>query len=217
MLGCAYVLDLAADDPDKAQRELDQDLAAWSYQNFDIQRANASLAKVDIALYNGRPERAVGVIRSEWGLIVRSKLLRIPTTFAFSWTARARATLTLACLPGVEPRLREALLREASECSRRLLREGPRWGHGLGTLFLAGVASCQGDRGRATQLLVEAEASLLAAELIPYVMAARWRVAISKGNRGAIAMEASVTDWAWKQNIRRPERVLGALAPGHWD
>ena len=216
VLGCAYVLDLAADDPDKALRELDQDLSAWSYQHYDIQRANALLAKIDIALYDERPERAVSVLRSEWAPIVRSKLLRLPTTFVFSWTGRARATLALACVPGIEPHLRESLLREASQCSRRLLRAGPPWGHGLGTLLLAGVASCQGDRGRATQLLVEAEAALLAADLVPYVMAARWRLAVSKGNRGTTGREASVDDWAMKQNIQRPDRALGALAPGHW-
>jgi hypothetical protein len=217
VLGCAYVLDLAADDPDKAQRELDQDLSAWSYQNYDIQRANALLAKIDIALYEGRPERAVSVLRSEWEQIVRFKLLRIPTTFVFSWTARARATLALACVPGVEPRLRESLLQEVRECSRRLVKSGPRWGHGLGALLLAGVASCQGDRDRAVQLLVEAEASLLTAELVPYVMAARWRLAVAKGTRGTSGTEPSVADWALKQSIRRPERVLGALAPGRWD
>jgi hypothetical protein len=83
--------------------------------------------------------------------------------------------------------------------------------------LLAGVASCQGDRDLAAQLLVEAEASLQTAELVPYVMAARWRLAVAKGPRGTRGRERSVDDWALKQNIRRPERVLGALAPGRWD
>jgi hypothetical protein len=215
VLGCAYVLDLAADDPDKARRELSQDLAAWPYKYYDIQRANALLGKVDIALYEGRPARAVDVIRSEWELIARSKLMRLSTTFTFSWAARARATLSLACLPDVEPRLGQALLHEASLCARQLRRAAPPWGYGIGTLMLAGIASSQGDRGRARQLLVEAEDSLRFAGLTPYVMAARWRLANSRGSQGA--MEASVDDWASKQNIRRPERILGALAPGRWD
>ena len=48
------------------------------------------------------------------------------------------------------------------------VRGGPPWGYGIGTLVLAGVASCQGERGRATQLAEsEAEASLRTAELMP--------------------------------------------------
>ena len=176
---------------------------------YDIQRANALLGRVDIALYEGRPAHAVDVIRTEWELIVRSKLLRLSTTFTFSWAARARATLSLACLPDIEPRLRQALLHEASLCARQLRKAAPPWGYGIGTLILAGIASCQGDRGRATQLLVEAEDSLRFAGLTPYVMAARWRLATSRGSQEAIAMEASVDDWASKQNIRRPERILG--------
>ena len=218
VLGCSYVLDLAADDPDKARRELTQDLAAWPYKYYDIQRANALLGKVDIALYEGRPERAVDVIRTEWELIVRSKLLRLPTTFAFSWAARARATLSLACLPDVEPRLRQALLHEASECARQLRRAAPPWGYGIGTLVLAGVASCQGDRGRATQLLVEAEESLRFAELTPYVMAARWRLARLEGEPGV------PSPWKHRSTTGRRSRTSGdpsaywaALAPGRWD
>jgi hypothetical protein len=216
VLGCAYVLDLAADDPAKARRELGQDLAAWSSKYYDIQRANATLASVDIALYDDQPARAVGVIRSEWDSIARSQLLRIPTPFTFSYAARARATLALAARDDLDPQLRDALLKETADAARLIRKAGPTWGQGLAALFLAGVASCRGERDTSRRLLAEAEAALEVAELVPYVMAVRWRLAAVSGRDDARTLRASVEAWTSSQKIARPERILRALAPGRW-
>jgi hypothetical protein len=208
VLGCAYVFDLAADDPQKARQELRQDLDAWSYTYYDIQRANACLAGVDIALYERNPTEALHVINSEWSAITRSKLLRNPTTFAFTYAARARATLALASSDiQLDSRSRQMLLNEAEYDAKLIHRKGPPWARGLALLILAGAASCRSDANRTRSLLINAESALTAADLVPYSMAARWQLD---------ATGHSVREWTSRQHIRRPEKIFAALAPGKW-
>ena len=182
----------------------------------DMQRANALIAAVDIALYEGRPEAAVMAIRSDWDLVTRSQLLRLPTTFTFSYAARGRASLALASASAVDPRVRQALLGEASESAQVIRQKGPAWGRGLAMLLLAGVARSHGHNVRAKDLLIEAEAALTAAELTPYLMAARWRLASIDRRSETRALEASAAEWAAREQVLRPERVFSALAPGDW-
>ena len=208
---------MAADDPQKARQELRQDLDAWSYRYYDIQRANACLAGVDIALYEGNPADAVHVINSEWSAIARSKLLRIPTTFAFTYTARARATLALASSNlELDPHSRQILLNEAERDAELVRRKGPPWAHGLSLLILAGVASCRSDTDRMRSLLIEAESALAAAGLIPYLMAARWQLDATDHRSGPVVKDSSVREWTSRQHIRRPEKIFAGLAPGKW-
>jgi hypothetical protein len=215
VLGCAYVLDLAADAPEKARRELATDLAAWSYKYYDIQRATAALASVDISLYEDQAEGAVAVVRAEWDLLRRSQLLRIPTTFSFTYAARARAVLALASRANLNRALRESLLTEVTGIASTLMKRGPSWSHGLAALFNAGVASCRGNQDEAVQRLWDAESLLTATDLIPYAMAARWRLAQS-GVPGHDRARDVVEQWVARQRIVRPEKVARGLAPGCW-
>jgi hypothetical protein len=216
VLGCAYLLDLAADDPEKARRELTEDIAAWSYKYYDIQRAAGVVAAADISLYEDDPERAVAGIRAEWPLIVRSKLLRLPTTFTFSYLSRGRAAIALAARLAPDSARGREHLADAVDCARILLRKGPHWARGLAALLSAGVASCEDDRAGAVTQLVEAESALTAAELVPFLMATRWRLATADRTGRSASLDASVREWTSTQGIRKPENVLGAMLPGRW-
>jgi eukaryotic-like serine/threonine-protein kinase len=56
ILGCAYILDLAAGQPEKALSDLNRDLDLWSHeQQYDLQRCNALIGKIDISLYCRNP------------------------------------------------------------------------------------------------------------------------------------------------------------------
>jgi hypothetical protein len=216
VLGCAHVLDLAADEPDKARLALAEDIAAWSYKYYDLQRAAALIGGVDVAMYDGAPDRAMAIVRSEWGQLERSMLLRLPTSFVFSHGARGRAALAMAA--AAERRAdRQSFTNEAAASARAIARHGPPWAKGLASLLMAGVTSCTGDRDATERHLTEAEAALEAAELTPLLMAARCRLSTLRSKTLAAPWPSSVVTWVESQGIRKPELVFAGMAPGAWE
>ncbi len=130
ILGCAYILDLAAGQPERALSDLNRDLDLWSHeQQYDPQRCNGLLAKIDISLYCGNPQQGWAHLEREWPMLERCGLLRVPTTFVFSWYAHGRAALAMAGLAGGDSR--EKYLGMARNDAARLLERGPPWCHGL--------------------------------------------------------------------------------------
>jgi hypothetical protein len=65
-------------------------------------------------------------------------------------------------------------------------------------------------------ILVAAEVSLAAADLVPYLMAARRRLADLRVGL-AIDSRNSVAAWMDREEVRAPGRMVSAMAPGRWE
>ena len=71
------IVRLAADEPDKADRELRQTMAQWSREGYHVQHNDALWAAVQIELYRGDGMTAWNLIDQSWSALRRSLLLRV--------------------------------------------------------------------------------------------------------------------------------------------
>lgn len=219
ILGCVYLLDLATDDPDGAERQLERDLAAWSTDQFDLQHANGFLGHLDIAHYREQPETGWRHLDERWAQLKKSGLLLVATTFVFSHCGRGRIALAMACQAAMRNQPVEPFLNYARSSSRAILRDGPRWSEGLGHLLAAGVASFD-DPDRVGPLLERSLQLLEGCQLTPYRMAAAYRLAHLRAQfrtqPGSEGLLKSIDEWTAHNDIVRPDRILNGLAPGNW-
>ena len=125
LLGCSYILDTSAGDPEKAMRELEEDVASWQRPDYDLQKSNALMGRIDVHLYCGRAEQAWNEVLREWPILVRSGLLRLPTPRVFQHFARGRAgsrrcgTAMPAIQPPGQPSPEESKIAVQSKQSRQ--------------------------------------------------------------------------------------------------
>jgi serine/threonine protein kinase len=215
ILGCAYILDLAAGQPAKALSDLNRDLGLWAHEKqYDLQRCNALIGKIDISIYWQKPQDGLAHLEREWPLLEKSGLLRLPTTFSFSHCARGR--LALAMAGSATGSSREKFLRIARDDARKLLERGPAWSHGLALMLQSGVASFTRDGAELRHELAVAEEALRLSDFTPFRMAVLYRQASLEPAPRSTAQWAEVTAWTVSEEITSPEKVLAGLAPGLW-
>jgi hypothetical protein len=170
ILGCTYVLDLAAGQPERALADLNRDLDLWSHdQQYDMQRAAGLIGKMDISLYCRNPQQGWAHQEREWPMLEKSGLLRSPTTFAFSYCARGRVELAVA--ESTTGELREKYLQLVRNDIAALLKRGPAWSRGLALLLQTGVASFGSDKEALCRQLAAAEEALRLSDLTAFRMA----------------------------------------------
>jgi serine/threonine protein kinase len=215
ILGCAYILDLAAGQPERALSDLNRDLDLWSHeQQYDPQRCNGLLARIDIALYCRNPRQGWTHLEQEWPMLEKCGLLRLPTTFTFSWYAHGRAALAMAEFAGGDSR--EKYLGIARKDAARLLQHGPAWSHGLALVLQSGIASFAPDRDAPRRQLSAAEAALRLSGLTSYRMAVLYRQASLEPDPRATPEWVEVAAWVAREEIEQPGRIFDGLAPGQW-
>jgi eukaryotic-like serine/threonine-protein kinase len=211
-LRISYIASLAADNPDRARKELRQAIMRWSQQGFHIQHFFELFGQVEIALYCGEGMAALKQITEQWSALTRSLLLRIQITLIESLHMRARSALA-AAVDAIDPK---PLLLSAHRDAKRIEREKMLWGNSLALLIRAAVASTQRNRKDAITLLASAEAGFEAADMALYAATARHRRGeLIGGDQGRELVEA-VKDWMMGQNIKNPDRIIAMLAPGRW-
>jgi hypothetical protein len=202
-------LRLAADEPDRARRELEDVMGRWSQQGFHVQHMNRLLDETQLDLYEGQGERAWRRLTEAWPLLARSHLLLVEQVRIFLVHLRARAALAAA--GGSADRLRTA-----AADARRLLREPAAWAQALGKLIEAGVARGKGDVAGAGRHLEDAAARLDAVAMRLYAAAARRRLGRLRGAAGqGLADEAEA--WMRSQKVANPARMTALLVPGFPD
>jgi serine/threonine protein kinase len=215
ILGCAYVLSLAAGQPEVARRELQRDLDAWPTDQYDAQRANGLLSRIDIALYCDEPEEGWQLLEQEWRMLVRSNLLSLGTTLAFSQSCRGRIALAMAQRVAESGGRVDSFLRVAHQSASALFRSGPAWGKGLGHLLTAGIATFERpDRARVE--LETAVQRLGEADLGPFRIAAMYRLSGMLPEPQSSVLLAEVNEWATRERVVNAARILSGLSPGRW-
>jgi eukaryotic-like serine/threonine-protein kinase len=217
VLGCCYTLELAADRPDAALKQLNEDLQTWPNDQYDLHRCNALLAKVDIDLYAGRPSEAWESIEHEWPRLEASLFLRSPPTYVFSLHGRARAALAYAAASATGPGLRRQLLARVASDTDTLRRRGPQWCEGLVALLQSGLATFEEDWSRVRWELSAAFPLLDDAGLFGYATAACCRLAAFEGGEHALKLMAVSEKRFRHLEVVCSQRALQVFSPGLYE
>jgi hypothetical protein len=204
---------IASDEPEEGEAMIDEWLAAWPNERFDMQRLSALTAKVEFDLYRGNPERAWDRIQTARPETNRSGAMMLTMFRNFTEAQRGRVALALAATKGLA-RGRRPLIAVARKTAERLEKSPARYADGLALLLRAGLASMDGGHAEKRRLLESAERELESADLIPYLSATRLRLAELQDGDQAVRSRRAAMEWMESQNIRRPECLVKVMLPG---
>jgi hypothetical protein len=207
-------LRLAEDDPTAARRELRQSIDRWSRQAFHWQHLTCLLDEVQIDLYLGEAQAAWNRLRTQWGAVTRSLLLRVQQFRILMYHLRARAAVAVAATSGIDP---NPFLRAAQDDCRRLEREMKPWPVTIALLVRAGIAAVRGERTPAAALLRDVAERLDARDMPLHAAAARRQLGKLLGSaEGRALVEQADTEFR-NRSIVNPVRMTAMLAPGFPD
>jgi ATP/maltotriose-dependent transcriptional regulator MalT len=133
---------LAADDPERARREVREALAEWSQTGFFLQHWQAMIYEPDIDLYAGDGARAYERFSQDLPALGRSLLLRSVMIRATTFYARGR--LAIATIES-QPERRGSRIAEARRMVRKLRRESSPWAAMMAALVEAVADNAAGD------------------------------------------------------------------------
>jgi tetratricopeptide (TPR) repeat protein len=204
---------LVHDEPGRAERELDQAIAAWSTAGYHLQHYGALVSRVAIRLYAGDPEQALVLLADHWKLLRRSRLLKVQNVRVTCLELRARTSLALALKEPEDAWGRAALLRSARRDIRRLEAEGVEYGRALALKLHALEALVLGRPDEAGALLFQAEMAFQSCNMLLQAMAVRFRRGLMEGPVGAEQVEAA-DRWMRSQRIANPPRYVAMHLPG---
>ena len=210
--GTAHLVELAADNPDRAISEMARALTQWRETFFDLPHFNGVLASMECHLYAGRTEQARQSLLDKWMAIRRSLFVRKSqmqrTTLYY---ARGRTALAeWLRLPA-----REDLRREIDEYATRLAKLDSPWGDALSRVLQAGIVAGLQKRADSTRLLGEAEEILRDQSLRVLASAVARRRGELEGEAGIGRVEAA-DEFMRSEGIVRPDRMTGMYLPGKW-
>ena len=200
---------LAANDPDGAERELREAAAECTERGFHLQRFHQLYAQVQIDVYRGDGASARCLIAQQWPALARSLLMRVQLFRVMIYDARARSALAAAA-GAIDPK---PLVRAAERNARRLEREKEPWVKPLAEVIRAAVAAFDGDNSKATTLLMDAIIHFDAADMPLRAASARHRLGELIGGHSGNSLVAETDSWMAGQRIVVPSRMAALFAP----
>ncbi len=181
-------LELYRDRPAEARRILDESLAEWPEQAFQVQSLLGLLTRGYIHLYLGEGRQAWDLVQSRWPVLKRYHVLRHETNRITLSELRARAAIC-AVLAGAA---REPLLTIADHDTAQLEKEVVPTGGAYAAGLRASLAELRGDRAGAIAHLERAEQLNQAIEMPQRAAAARrTRGILIGGDAGAALVKES--------------------------
>jgi hypothetical protein len=200
---------LAADEPQRARRDIAQVMARWSREGFHVQHLEHAYDEAQIDIYRGEGQTASDRLDKLWPTLEKSHVFRVQQVRIYMRHLRARSALAAAAyLP--EP---AALLHAARRDADLLNQERVPWAEALASLIQAGAATI--DHGEdSTALLRQAAAALDAVDMPLYAAAARRQLGRLVGGDAGQALIAHADAWMQGQKIQKPARMSALLAPG---
>lgn len=207
---------LAADDPDAAERELQQ-AAGWRPPRLDGHVSFPDLiARVNIDLYRGDGDAAWRRLTLAWPRIAAAQQLRIEAIHVEHAHLRARAAL--ASLAAGPPNASDGATapheRALADDLGHLIGSSYSWTQGLALLHRASFASLRGRTAQAVEWLARAVELLDESGLALFAAAARWRSGELRGGIEGEALIEAARSRFLEEGVRRPEKVAAFLAPG---
>jgi eukaryotic-like serine/threonine-protein kinase len=190
---------LAADDPERAEREAITAIESWfpAARSYQVQHCWALAGICEARLYRGDAEAAAAELESQWRALAGSHLLWVPIL-----------RIEMAYLAGriAGARADRAGVRRAV---RRLERVGWPISRAFAQLLRAGAAGPAG----AVAHLHDAIAALDGIDSQLHACAARRRLGECLGGDPGAELIAAADAWMAGQGIRSPERMTALLVP----
>lgn len=210
--GPANIGFLLGDDPDLARRRADEALAPWKDESFQLAHYFHLVARCQIDLYEGRPERTLQRLEEEWRRVQLSMSLQIQNFRVTLRHLRARALLATAVV-SPSKRKRTALIDQAQTLTKRIEGEDVAWAKPLALALKAGAHATRGDAPRAAELLVDAAAEYRRIDMRLHSSACDLqRGRLLGGDSGRELLEAAES-WMRSERVVSPARVAAMLIP----
>jgi eukaryotic-like serine/threonine-protein kinase len=203
---------LAADDPKRARRELDE-AAKWTERGFAT-RWRMCIFGTDVDLYNGDGagayERVKGLSRAA------RRNFYVFIHYVRAMTAYAHGRAAIASMDGLPARLRRSRLAEVRRLQRRLERERMPWTDCLATILGSGWACATGQREIAAAGLRLAIDRAEATGMALHAAAARHQLGLLLGGEEGARHVHEAEDGLMACGVRNPARFAAMLVPGPW-
>ena len=203
---------LAADQPERAMRELQRAREQWPGEGFHIQHYWLLLGEGFVDLYMGNAARAWERVVASWPAFLASQLPRLGMVNAQMLHLRGTCALG-AATQAKTPSDAAALLREADRAAGELLRSRIVPFRPTGLLLRAGIHSAHGERARAGELLAKAAEGFERAKMALYASVARRRHAELAGRPDRDDRVAAEDECMVREGIRNPVRFARILIP----
>jgi hypothetical protein len=204
---------LAANQPQRARRELAEAIGQWSQQGYHVQHMNRLFDEAQIDLYLGEGQAAWQRLVEQWPTLQRSHLLRVQQVRIFLLHLRARGAVAAAA----EAKDARPLWKATERDARALRKERMAWSDALAGLIDAAVAAHGGKEAAAVAHLREAVAAFDGLSMRLYAAVARRRLGKLLGGDEGCSLVAQAEAWMAGQKILNSERMTGMLAPGFVD
>jgi eukaryotic-like serine/threonine-protein kinase len=201
---------LVADQPDRADEEIDSAMRRWSAVGFHSQHFWQMLTNASAHLYRGDPARALARVDGQWPSLVRSLLLRVQIARIECFDLRGRCALALAATAAGNERRR--LEDRVAGDIRRLQREGTPAAVAQAQTLAAGLV--ERDAGAACRRLRAALAGFEAAGMALHASVVRRRLGERCGGEEGKGLVHEADLWFATQGVKNPTRVTATLAPG---
>lgn len=205
---------LVRDDPGRAARDVEGILAAWPADMYHVQHFFHLYARAEQAIYADAPDGVVAAIADAEPRMGRSALLHV-SGIRIEW-AWIKGRVALARAEAKGPGEREALLREARACARRLRRCEHQTGTAMGAALEAGACwlSPGADRADGVAALERAVAVAEAAGATLIAESGRRWLGEMVGGRRGEELRARSNGWMAGQGIEQPAKIAHLVTPG---
>jgi hypothetical protein len=204
---------LAADDPDGARQELSRVMGLWSQNGYHVQHHDALLAFVPLELYCDHPAASWSRVQAEWSAFRWSLLSHLQDLRIERIQLRAYCALAMASTT----RNSEKFLGIASQDAKRLRREQLPWTTGLADYIEGTVAFNRRNHGLARQRLSAAIETFDLLDAHLHAACTRRRLATLVKAQVRSELERAAEGWFERENVKRPDRMTAAYAPGFRD
>ncbi len=208
----SHLVELAADDPERALAETARALQQWRKKSYDLPHFYAAITRVECRLYAGRTKEARQFLVSEWPAMRRSLFARksqVHKTLLYYLRGRTSLAEWLR-----DPSARQLRV-ETEQYANRLAKLHSPWGEALCRLLRAGVLAGLKRPADAVLLLEQAEAILRQEDLRLLAAATLRRRGELEGSAGIHRIEAADA-FMRSETILRPDRMTAMILPGVW-
>ncbi len=202
---------LAADDPDRARRELREAMAQWAQKRFSSPEWRAIVSETEVDLYVGDFASAYARVKGLSRALLRNCFFVYHTRVMVAFTQGRAAVASLHGLQGTARRTR---LRDARHWTRVLKTKRMPWTAPLASILEASVALATGEPEDAQAALRATVEGAEAVEMALHAAAARRELgALMGGDEGAKLVQ-DADDAMTSLGIRMPARLATMLVPG---
>lgn len=209
-VGYATSVWLAADNPERALRNLEEAIEQWSQQGYYVQHCLALLGRTTVLLYAARADEAHTLLENEWPKLEQHYFLKLQYLRVEAIYLRGLAALGTA---HAGHKKKAALHSLAERCAKDLEDEKMKWTAPLAAMVRAGVAEHRGQAELAVRHYREAVQGFQAAGMTMREAAARLRLGELLGGDQGRGLVGEALARMNEQNVRNPIRFSLALAP----